>query len=87
MCGDDEVATELVIRVLQRNEVAVTQDGNTYTLSKGEVIEVQILNECCSRRMLQRFSRKFGIGIHLLFRPDFPKGVVRSVPRIVNDGD
>ena len=82
---DEEVPTPGVMAALQKGGVGASKNGDTYTLSKGDVVEVQILGAYCNRRMLQRFARKFDIPIHLLFNPEFPK--LRGLPKEGTSGD
>lgn len=70
--GDGDVERETVIRVLRACGVAVSQQVgiDLIILEKADNIEVHRLDLAVSRRMLQRFSRRFGVPIHYFYNPD-----------------
>ena len=63
-----------VLKVLRANGVVVASDRQNTLLSKGEVVEVQLLPEWVHRRMIHRFARIFEIEIHLFYHPELLPG-------------
>ena len=58
-----------MIRILTEGKVSVAQQKRLSTgamvLAKDDVLEVRVLPDPVSRRMIQRFSKKFHIPFHL----------------------
>ena len=63
------VSTTVVLAVLRAHGVSVAQNGEDFTLSKGDVIKVVVLPAMLRRRMLHALSRWFGVPIHHFFKP------------------
>jgi hypothetical protein len=59
------------LRVLRAHRVGIVQDGENTILSKGDSIEVQVLPDPLSRRMVGRLAAKFCDGkIHHFYHPE-----------------
>lgn len=65
------VAITTVLEVLQKNGIAVTADKDRTILAKGTTVESHIFGTLIHRQMLHYLSRKFGIPVHLFYRPEF----------------
>ena len=74
MADNGDVSKAVVIAVLAASSGAfgftVRIQENTVTVVKDGVPEVHVLPERVPRKLLQRFSKKFGIPIEFFFHPD-----------------
>jgi len=70
--GTGDVELDVVIKILQACNVAISRqtEKNLIIFEKDEIIEVHELGLAVSRRMIQRFSRKFNVPIHYFYNPD-----------------
>jgi hypothetical protein len=64
---DGTVLREVALAVLKASDVSVSKDGQHVTLARGGVVEAHMLPDRVARNMLHRFSRRFGIEIHLFY--------------------
>jgi hypothetical protein len=68
---DGTVSREFVLRILVEGGVSVAQqkdsDVGMIVLAKGDILDVRVIPDPVSRPMIHRFSREFGIAIHLFY--------------------
>jgi hypothetical protein len=68
---DGVVGREFVLHVLADEKVTISQQKGspqgTLVLAKDGVLDVRIIPDPVSRRMIRTFSRKFDIAIHLFY--------------------
>ena len=71
LSDDGTVAREYVLRILGEGGVTISPQKDSKTgelvLAKNGYLDVRCIPDPVSRRMVHRFSRTFGIAIHLFY--------------------